>query len=60
MMFHEVFHGGPLNDQHPSPYRSAAKEVPMGVLEILAGAFLVSVPGLVLADAVDERQDRLE
>jgi len=32
----------------------------MGVLEILAGAFLVSVPGLVLADAVDERQSRLE
>lgn len=32
----------------------------MGVLEILAGAFLVSVPGLVLADAVDERQNRLE
>lgn len=59
-MFHEVFHERPLNVRRPPPYRSAAKEIPMGVLEILAGAFLVSVPGLVLADAVDERQDRLE
>ena len=59
-MFHAVFHGSALNGQGSSPYRSAAKEVAMGVLEILAGAFLVSVPGLVLADAVDERQSRLE
>ena len=26
----------------------------MGILEIMAGAFIVSVSGLVLADAVDE------
>jgi hypothetical protein len=59
-MFHELFHDSDLNERGPPPYRSAAKEVAMGVLEILAGAFLVSVPGLVLADAVDERQNRLE
>jgi hypothetical protein len=27
----------------------------MGIFEIMAGAFLVSVPALVLADALDER-----
>jgi hypothetical protein len=32
----------------------------MGILEIMAGAFIVSVPALVLADALDERQGRGE
>jgi hypothetical protein len=32
----------------------------MGILEIMAGAFIVSVPALVLADALDERQRRDE
>ena len=30
----------------------------MGILEIIAGVFLVSVPALVLADALDERSGR--
>jgi hypothetical protein len=32
----------------------------MGFLEIMAGAFIVSVPALVLADAIDERSGRGE
>ena len=32
----------------------------MGILELMAGAFIVSVPALVLADALDERSDRAE
>lgn len=32
----------------------------MGILEIMAGAFIVSIPALVLADAVDERRNRGE
>jgi hypothetical protein len=32
----------------------------MGILEIMAGAFIVSVPALVLADALDERTDSHE
>lgn len=32
----------------------------MGILEIMAGAFIVSVPALVLADAFDERRNRPE
>jgi hypothetical protein len=30
----------------------------MGILELMAGAFIFSVPALVLADAVDERSGR--
>jgi hypothetical protein len=32
----------------------------MGILEIMAGAFILSVPAIVLADAVDERVGRDE
>ena len=32
----------------------------MGILEIMAGAFIVSVPALVRADAIDERSGRDE
>jgi hypothetical protein len=32
----------------------------MGILEFMAGVFIVSVPALVLADAVDERSNRVE
>ena len=35
-----------------------SKEVLMGILELMAGAFVVSVPALVLADAFDERSGR--
>ena len=30
----------------------------MGLLEIMAGAFIVGVPALVLADVLDERSER--
>jgi hypothetical protein len=32
----------------------------MGILEIMAGAFIISVPALVLADVIDERSGRGE
>jgi len=32
----------------------------MGILELMAGAFIVSVPALVLADVFDERSARDE
>jgi hypothetical protein len=32
----------------------------MGILEIMAGAFIVSIPALVLADALDERSHKGE
>jgi hypothetical protein len=32
----------------------------MGIIEILAGVFVISVPALVLADALDERSSRGE
>ena len=37
-----------------------SKEVRMGILELMAGAFIVSVPALVLADVFDERSARDE
>jgi len=30
----------------------------MGILELMAGAFIVTVPALVLADAFDEQSGR--
>jgi hypothetical protein len=32
----------------------------MGVLELVAGAFIVCIPALVIADAIDERSDTRE
>jgi hypothetical protein len=52
-----MFHARVLNDLSSSPYRIATTEVGMGILEIVAGVFLVSVPALVLADGAEQQRD---
>ena len=49
-----------LERRLPSTISQCSKEVLMGILEIMAGAFIISVPALVLADALDERSGRDE
>ena len=37
-----------------------SKETTMGILELIAGAFIVSVPAFMLGDAIEERSGRLD
>ena len=46
-----------LDSPTSGPILHCSKEVLMLVLQLMAGAFIVTVPALVLADVLDERHE---
>jgi hypothetical protein len=58
-LFHAVFHDNDavsaLESLCAAHISQCNKEICMGFFEIIAGAFIVSVPALVLADVLEPR-----
>jgi len=56
-MFHGMFHainGIPLESLRRAQILRCSKEMTMGIIEIIAGAFLVSVPAFILTDGLEK------